>query len=103
MVAVDEEACSPSVRQIDVHLTITKHPTREFDYGSELTPANDVGSIIDEGCVGLVGSDKLLLILMVLPRPPLLLAVCEVEEGAPAPTPDSVMLLDHPLEVRPCF
>src|SRR2546427_139568 len=82
MVAVDEEACSPPVGRRDVHIAITPHPTREFDKRSELTPPNDIRTVVDEGCVGPVRSDKLLLVLLVLPRPQLRLGRGEVEEGA---------------------
>ncbi len=68
-----------------------------------MTPPNDVGPMIDEGCVGPVRSDKLLLVLPVLPRPLLRLTRGEVEEGAPAATPDSVVFFDHPLKVGPCL
>src|SRR2546422_980562 len=83
-------------------IAITPHPTREFDKGSELTPSNDVGPIVDEGCVGPVRSNKLLLVFLVLSRPLLRVTRGEVEEGAPAATPDSIMFLDHPLKVGPC-
>jgi len=102
VVAVDEEACSPPVRRRDVHIAITPHPTRELDKGSELTPSNDIGPIVDEGCVGPVCSNKLLLVFLVLPRPLLMLTRGEVEEGAPAATPDPIMFLDHPLKIGPC-
>jgi len=39
----------------------------------------------------------------VLPRPLLMLARGEVEEGAPAATPDSIVFLYHPLKVGPCL
>jgi hypothetical protein len=53
--------------------------------------------------VGPILTNKSLFVLMVLPRPALLLAVCEVEEGAPAAAPDSIVFFDHPLKVGPCF
>src|SRR5438552_7232139 len=102
VVAVDEEACSPPVRRRDIHIAITPHPTRELDKGSELTPANYIGPIVDEGCVGPVGSNKLLLVFLVLSRPLLRVTRGEVEESAPATTPHPIMFLDHSLKVGPC-
>ncbi len=51
--------------------------------------------------MGSVGSDKLLLVFLVPPRPQLMLARGEVEEGAPAATPHPIMFFYHPLEVGP--
>jgi hypothetical protein len=103
MVTVNEEARSPPVRHCDVHLAIAERPTREFAEGSELTPPHDIGPIVYQGCVGPILTNKFLLVLMVLPRPSLLLDVREVEEGTPATAPDPVVFLDHPLKVRPCL
>src|SRR5437899_137651 len=103
MVAVDEEAGSPPVRRSDVHIAITPHATREFDKGSELAPSNNIRPVVDEGCVGPVRSNKLLLVFLVLPRPLLRLTRGEVEEGAPAATPHRIMFLDHPLKIGTCL
>jgi len=51
--------------------------------------------------VGPILTNKFLFVFMVLPRPLFVLARREVEEGAPAATPDPVVFLDHPLKVRP--
>src|SRR5437879_2041745 len=102
MVAVNEEACSPPVRRRDVHIAITPHPTREFDKGSELTPPNNISSVVDQSCVGPVRSNKLLLEFLMLPSPLIRLARGEVEEGAPAATPHPIMFLDHSLKIGPC-
>ena len=51
--------------------------------------------------MGPILTNKFLLVLMVLPRPSLLLAVREVEEGTPATAPDPVVFLNHPLKIGP--
>src|SRR5207244_12136093 len=66
VISVNEEACSSPVRRRDAHIAITPHPTREFDKASELTPPNDISPVVDEGCVGPVRSDELLLVFLVL-------------------------------------
>src|SRR6266704_5166243 len=102
MVAVDEEARDSPVRRSQIQLAVPAHPARQLDWWSELTPANNIRPIIDEGGVGPIRSNKSLFECPVLSRPLFLLASVEVEGGTPAATPDSVVFFDHPLKVGPC-
>jgi len=74
MVAVDEEACNPPVGRSQIQLAIAAHTARELDWGSELTPANNIPPNIDEGRVGSICSNKPLFECPVLSRPLFLLA-----------------------------
>jgi hypothetical protein len=102
MVAVDEEARNPPLGRTHIQPSVATHSTRELEWGSELTPTNNIGPMIDKGRMGLIRSNKLLFECLVLPRPLFLLATLEVEGDAPAATPDSIVFFNHPLKVGPC-
>ena len=101
VVAVHEKAGDPPVGRSRVQLAVPAHSSWKLGRGSELTPANNVRSVVDEGRVGVIRSNKPLLQLLVLPRPLLLLTALEMEGGAPATTPYTMMLLDDSRKVRP--
>ncbi len=102
-VAVDEEASESPVGRGHTQPVEAAHSARELVWGSELTPANDVRSVVDKGCVGPVRLNKSLLKLLVMPTPLFLLGALEVEGGAPAATPYTIVLLHNSHEVRPCL
>src|SRR5205823_3414975 len=67
MVAVDEEACNPPVGRSQIQLAIAAHTARELDWGSELTPANNIPPNIDEGRWDLSARTSLSLSAMCFP------------------------------------
>ena len=101
MVAVDEEARDPPVGWSLIQLAVPTHSALELDWGSELTPRNNIRTVIDESRVGLIRSNKLLFQRPVLSSPLFLLAALEVEGDAPAATPHTIMLLNNSRKVRP--
>src|SRR5216117_752737 len=101
MVAVNEQARNPPIRRSQIQLAVAAHSARELERGSELTPPNNIRLIINKGSMGLIRSNKLLFEHSVLPSPLFLLATLEVESGAPAATPDSIVFLDHPRKIGP--
>src|SRR2546425_3996497 len=102
VIAVDEEARNPPVGRSLIQFAVPAHSAWELHWWSELTPTNNIRTVIDEGRVGLIRSNKLLFQRPVLSSPLFLLATLEVEGDAPAATPDSIVFFDHPLEVGPC-
>ena len=101
VVAVDEEARNPPVGRSLIQLAVPAHSARELDWGPELTPTNNIRTVIDEGRMGLIRSNKLLFQRPVFSSPLFLLAALEVEGDAPAAAPDSIVFFDHPLKVGP--
>ncbi|TMI28408.1 hypothetical protein E6H30_01230 [Candidatus Bathyarchaeota archaeon] len=101
MVAVDEEARNPPVGRSLIQFAVTAHSARELDWGPELTPTNNIRTVIDESRVGLIRSNKLLFQRPVLSSPLFLLAALEVEGDAPAATPHAFMLLNNSRKVKP--
>src|SRR5207245_2442848 len=101
-VAVDEEARDPPVGRSRTQLAEPSHSARELGRGSELTPPNDVRAVVDEGRVGLVCSNKSLLVRPVRPGLAVRFTGLEVEGDAPAATPYAIVLLHNSHEVRPC-
>ena len=102
VIAIDEEAGNPPVGRCLIQLAIPAHSARKLDWGSELTPPNNIRTVIDESRVGLIRSNKLLFQRPVFSSPLFLLAALEVEGDAPAAIPDSIVFFDHPLKVGPC-
>src|SRR6266581_7080315 len=103
MIAVDEEARNSPVGRKNVQLAVSAHPAWQLEGRSELAPANDIRAIIDERRVGPIFSNELLFECPVFSSPLFLFATLEVERGAPATTPHSVMLLNNPRKVRKCI
>src|SRR3989441_9514924 len=101
VVAVDEDAGGPPVGRSHIHLAVPAHSARKLGRRSELTPPDDVRSVVDEGGVRPVCSNESLFVFLVLSRPLFRQTGCEVKEGAPAAAPYSIVFSDHSLKVGP--
>jgi len=77
VVPIDEEAGNPPVGWSFIQLAVPAHSARELDWGPELTPTNNIRTVIDEGRVRLFRSNKLLFQRPVLSSPLFLLATRE--------------------------
>src|SRR5439155_4509251 len=100
---VDEEARNPPVGRSYVQPAEPTHPSRQLCRRSELTPPNDVRSVVDEGCVGPIRSNKSLLVRPSLRSCPFRLAALEVEGDAPTASPDRMAVFEKSRKVRPCL
>src|SRR5690349_18028298 len=101
MVAVDEEARDPPIGRGLAELGEAAHPRGKLLRRAELAPPDDVSGRVDKGRVRAPVAHEPLLVLAILLRRLRRSGNRGVESDAPAPAPDSVVLLHHADEVGP--